>query len=238
MKSQHAFLVAVSALVVFAAARLAAGAPAPAAILSTTAITTSLSPSVYGQPVTFVATVGGAGGPPTGTVQFKTNGANCGNAATLSATGTASSAAVSGLGAGANTVTAEYSGDGRFSASRGTLAGGQKVNKADTATAVASFKNPSADGEPVPFTVMGAATAPGAGTPTGTVQLKTNSVNCGSAAALTAGQVLFAAVSGLGVGTNAVTAEYSGDGSFNASSRTLTGGQKVNKAPRGKAAGP
>lgn len=217
---------------------MAGNAPAAATTVSTTTVTTVLSPSVYGQSVTFAATVSGSGGTPTGTVQFRTNGANCGSAVVLSSTGTAGSAAVSGLGAGINTVTATYSGDSRFKTSSGTLTGGQTVNKADTTTAVASFKNPSPYGDPVNFTVMVSAKAPGSGTPTGLVQLKTNGMNCGRAVALSAaGTALCAAVSGLTVGTNTVTAQYKGDGNFNSSSGTLTGGQKVSKA-RGGTAGP
>ena len=63
---------------------------------TTTALGSSLNPSTYGQSVTFTATVSGEGGPPTGTVQFKTNGVNFGSAVTLSG-GSATSTAISTL---------------------------------------------------------------------------------------------------------------------------------------------
>jgi len=43
---------------------------------TSTVVGSSLNPSVYGQSVTFTATITGAGGTPTGTVQFKIDGSN------------------------------------------------------------------------------------------------------------------------------------------------------------------
>src|SRR5262249_37562259 len=55
------------------------------------------------------------GGPtPTGTVQFMVDGNNLGTAVPLAAGGTATSAAVSNLGAGTHNVVARYSGDLRY----------------------------------------------------------------------------------------------------------------------------
>ena len=162
---------------------------------TTTTLASSANPSVFGQPVTFTATVAAvapASGTPTGTVQFKTNGVNFGSAVTLSG-GSASSAAISSLAAGNYTVTADYSGDGGFNASSGTLAGGQTVNKANTSTAVSSSVNPSVSGQPVTFSATVTAVSPGAGTPTGTVQFKTNGVNFGSAVTLSGGSASSAA---------------------------------------------
>ena len=119
---------------------------------SSTAVTSSSNPSVYGQSgVTFTATVSdassGSTGTPTGTVQFQTNGVNFGSAATLSG-GSASTAALSTtLAQGSFTVTAAYGGDGNFSASSGTLSGGQTVIQAVTSTAVQSSSDPSAYGQ-------------------------------------------------------------------------------------------
>ena len=64
--------------------------------------------------------------------------------------------------------------------------------------------------------------SPGTGTPIGTVQFKTNGVNFGSAVALSGGSASSAAISSLAVGSYTVTADYSGDGSFNTSSATLS----------------
>ena len=66
--------------------------------------------------------------------------------------------------------------------------------------------------------------------PTGTVQFKTNGVNLGSAVALSGGSASSAAISSLAVGNYTVTADYSGDASFNTNSGTPAGGQTVSKA--------
>src|SRR5205823_462146 len=87
-------------------------------------VSSSANPSVFGQAVTFTATVSpvapGAG-TRSGTVQFKTNGVNFGSAVSLSG-GSATSVAVSSLSVGSvTTVTADYNGDGNFNSSSGSL---------------------------------------------------------------------------------------------------------------------
>jgi hypothetical protein len=112
-------------------------------IATATALASSANPSVYGQSsVTFTATVTGAGGgPPTGTVQFKTNGVNFGSAVTLSGGSATSGALPTTFRPGTCTVTADYSGDTSFMPCAGTLAGGQTVNpKALTVTATGPLK--------------------------------------------------------------------------------------------------
>ena len=94
---------------------------------TTTMVTSSKNPSVYGDSVTFTATVSPSAA--TGTVQFKIDGANFGSAVTLSS-GNATSGATSSLSASSHTVTAVYSGDASYGNSTGTLSGGQTVNKA------------------------------------------------------------------------------------------------------------
>jgi hypothetical protein len=160
-------------------------------------------------------------------VQFKTNGVNFGSAVALSG-GIGSSAALSSLAVGTATVTAVYNGDANFNASTNTLAGGQTVGKANSSTVVSSSVNPSVFGQAVTFNATVTAVSPGAGTPTGTVQFKTNGVNFGSAAALSGGSASSTAISSLAVGSYTVTVEYSGDSGFNASTNTLAGGQTVN----------
>ena len=82
------------------------------------------------------------------------------------------------------------------------------VNKASSTTAVSSSANPSVFGQAVTFSATVTAVAPGAGTPTGTVQFKTNGVNFGSAVALSGGSASSsAAISSLAVGNYTVTAD-------------------------------
>ena len=93
----------------------------PIKAASSTALTSSLNPSPMGSNVTFVATVGGNSGAPTGTVQFKTNGVALGGAVTLSASGTATNSTAL-LPAGTTTIAAEYSGDSNYLPGTNTLA--------------------------------------------------------------------------------------------------------------------
>ena len=91
-----------------------------------TSLTSSPSPSGVGQNVTFTATVSSGAGIPTGSVQFKVDGANFGSPVTLNAGGVAT-LQTSSLAAGAHTVAADYSGGSNFNVSSGTLANGQVV---------------------------------------------------------------------------------------------------------------
>ena len=98
---------------------------------TTTAVSSSVNPSDFGQAVTFTATVTSSAGTPTGSVQFKDNGTNLGPAVTLNASGVAT-VSTSLLTVGTHTITAEYGGATTFGASNGTLAGGQVVRPVPT----------------------------------------------------------------------------------------------------------
>lgn len=96
-----------------------------------TSVTASPNPAHFGDSVTFSATVANNFNhpslAPTGTVQFKDNGANLGspqNVADGAATFTTSS-----LDSSAHVITAEYSGDANYGASVGALAGGEAVQR-------------------------------------------------------------------------------------------------------------
>jgi hypothetical protein len=91
------------------------------------ALTSSLNPSNFNQSVTFSATVTSAAGALTGTIQFKIDGTNSGSPVALNGGGVAT-LSTSTLSAGTHTITADYSGDGNFAVSSGTLTGGQVVN--------------------------------------------------------------------------------------------------------------
>ncbi|MBD0369797.1 MAG: PQQ-dependent sugar dehydrogenase [Pyrinomonadaceae bacterium] len=94
---------------------------------TTTTVASSSNPSVFGQSVTFTATVTSASGTPTGAVQFKDGANNLGSPVALNASGVATFT-TSSLTVGTHTITAEYGGDSNFNASTGTLSGGQMVN--------------------------------------------------------------------------------------------------------------
>src|SRR5207253_1226750 len=92
-----------------------------------TALLASVNPSSFGQNVTFTARVSSGAGTPTGTAQFKDNGTNLGAPVALNLGGVAIFT-TSSFSAGTHTITADYSGDGNFLISSGTLSGGQAVN--------------------------------------------------------------------------------------------------------------
>jgi hypothetical protein len=90
---------------------------------TSTAVTSSVNPSVFGQSVRFTATVGSVApgaGTPTGTVTFFDGGSSIGTG-TLS--GGVASFTTSGLAVGNHAITASYGGDGDFNGSTGSLSG-------------------------------------------------------------------------------------------------------------------
>ena len=130
-------------------------------IATTTSVSSSANPSVFGQSITFTATVTGTG-TPTGSVQFVVGGSNFGSPVALSG-GSATSAATSALALGGHTVSATYSATGNFAGSSGSLGGGQTVNKANSNVTV-SGPGATVVGQSYNVTFSASAVAPGAGT--------------------------------------------------------------------------
>lgn len=181
-----------------------------------TTLISSANPSVYGQPVTFTATVQPV--PDGGTVTFAVDGAPLGGPVPVdTTTGRAVSASIATLPAGPHTVTAAYSGNANFAPSTAAPLT-QVVERAPVVTTITSSGNPALFGQPVTLTdtvcPSGASTAPAA-PPTGTVTIADGSVvlgtptlspgggsNC-SEASLTTSNLL--------PGVHDITATYSGD---------------------------
>lgn len=139
---------------------------------TTTLLMSSVNPSVFGEQVTFTATVSAnapGSGTPTGTVDFvdTTTATTICTAAAL-AGGTAT-CMVSNLVVGAHLVRADYVGDPDFTASMSALFV-QTVNQASSAITVLSKSvDPTVTGQPYTVNVTVSAVAPGMGEPTGTV---------------------------------------------------------------------
>jgi titin len=194
---------------------------------TTTAVTPSAGPSVFGQVVTFTATVtaNAAGAPtPTGTVQFVIDGQNYGTPVALF--GGTASISDAALAVGSHTVAALYSGDAGSAPSDDTAAPlSQLVNKASTTTTVASSANQSDYGQAVTFTATVTVNSPGSAllaNPTGSVTFYDNGTVLGSGTLSTTGGLTTATFTTtafqLAVGSHTITAAYtSGDGNFNAS---------------------
>jgi hypothetical protein len=96
-----------------------------------TSLVSSANPAIYGQPVTFTATISAMApstGTPTGSVQFSVNGSAVGSLVTPNSSGQATYTP-STLPIGTTTISAVYSGDSNFIGSTATALS-QTVNKA------------------------------------------------------------------------------------------------------------
>jgi hypothetical protein len=181
---------------------------------SITSLESSSNPSVFGQAVTFTATVtpgsSSTPGVPGGTITFFDGSTPIGNA-TLDSSGRAT-LTTSGLTVGSHQITAAYSGDDRFGFSNGTLS--QTVNTAGgnaTSTTITSSENPSIAGQPVSFVATVSAAS---GVPAGIVTFRIGSI---AATAILAGGQASITIPNLSPGSHAVTATYLGNTTFNGS---------------------
>jgi subtilase family serine protease len=191
---------------------------------TTTTVATSLSPTIAGASVTFTATVTSlASGTPTGTVTFLDGITSLGTGA-LNGSGMATFI-TSSLAVGSHSITAQYGGDTNFASSMSTALS-QVVNGKPTATTLASSLNPSIGGQSVSFTATVTSTA--GGTPTGTVTFSDGTTPLGAGALNTSG-VATLATSAPAVGAHLITATYTGDANYAASTSSAVG-QTVNVA--------
>lgn len=192
-------------------------------VATSTALTSSVNPSVFGQPVTFTATVTSSGGVPSGNVEFKDGAQLLG---TVALSGGVATLTTSKLAVGQHSITAVYVGNSNFDPSTSPVLT-QTVNKASTATFVTSSANPSVFGQSVTFTATVNVLAPGSGMPTGDVQFFDGATLLGTQM-LKAGKATFT-TSTLSTGIHNITARYVGNGNFNPSTSPALN-QTVNKA--------
>ena len=179
---------------------------------STTTITSSQNPSMHGLGVTFTATVTGASGTPTGTVDFEDGATVICDDVPLNGSGQASCGPLPSLSTADHSITAAYSGDSTYYPSASPILT-QTVNKAEAGASVASDHNPSTQGDGVTFT---ATVSSGGGTPTGTADFQSDGVDiagCGSVS-LIAGQATCGPITNLSVGNRTINVIYSGDANF------------------------
>jgi beta-lactam-binding protein with PASTA domain len=190
-------------------------APTP----TSTVLTSSRNPAASGQSVTITATVNGTS--PTGTVQFYYGGTALGAPAAL-AVGMASFT-TSSLPIGTDTISAVYGGDPSNLGSTSAPVS-EVISPHPSTTTVTSSLNPAIAGHLVTFTskVTGSS-------PTGTVEFLNGAASLGAPVALVSGVAAFT-TSSLSVGTDSITAVYSGDGS-NATSTSPILNETVSLAP-------
>ena len=191
-----------------------------------TTVVSSRNPSVFGQSVTFTASVLAAApgsGTPTGTVTFKNGAAILGNGTLASGKATFSTPA---LPPGPHSITATYNGSTDFNSSASAVLV-QTVSRVTTRTTLASSPNPSVFNQSVTFTTTVISVAPGTGTPVGTVTFKDGAAGLGTRT-LVAGKATFSTAA-LTPGTHSITVVYNGSTNF-ATSTSAVLPQTVNKA--------
>jgi hypothetical protein len=169
-----------------------------------TALSSSRSPSLVGQPVTFTATVSATYPtiPDGDLVTFLDANVILGSAPLA---GGVASYTTSSLSAKPHIIKASYAGSANFKPSTRTFT--QEVDKNATTTALVSSPNPSAYGQAVTFTATVASA--GASTPTGRVTFTDGTTTIGSAAV--SGGVASFKKPKLAVGSHSITVKYDGD---------------------------
>jgi Bacterial Ig-like domain (group 3)/PKD domain len=182
-------------------------------IASTTTVTSSSNPSVFGQSVVFTATVASSGTPLNGTVSFLDGTTTLGTR-TLNGSHSAS-LTISTLALGTHPITVVYSGNANITSSTSAILN-QVVNKANTTTTVATINNPSFYGQPITINAQVSAVSPASGMPTGTVTFKNGAVTLGSVNVDSTGNASFT-IASLPTATDVITAVYNGDTNFNTS---------------------
>ena len=187
---------------------------------TTLALTSSSPDAVYGQPLTFTATVSTTtgGGTPSGSITFSDslNGVpstlGTGTLTAGSTPGTAvATFSTSSLPYGYHTIGATYAGDTNTYTSA-YLYLGQVVHHATTTTTLSGAPNPGTTGQSVTFTATVTAGAPGGGTPSGTVSFMEGSTTLGSGT-LSGGVATFS-TSDLASGSHTIRALYNGSSNF------------------------
>jgi hypothetical protein len=171
----------------------------------TVTVTTS-GPSTYGSSVTITATVPTTA---TGTITITSGGQTLGSG-TVSAAGTVT-VSTSTLPVGADTITASYGGDANNNPNTGTTT--QTVSKATPTSTLTSSLNPAQSGVSVTFTD----TLPTG--VTGTVTFNNGATVIGTSP-VTNG-VATVSTSSLPIGSDTITATYSGDNNNSTSTATL-----------------
>lgn len=191
------------------------------AALTTTTLSTSVNPSVFGQQVSFTATLSPStpsAVTPTGAVTFSDGTTTLGSATISTGTAIFNTNSVT---VGSHSITAAYGGDSNFAPSTSTVLT-QVVNQAGTTTSLFASPNPSSFGQSVTLTAAVAVAAPGSGTPTGTVTFLDGPTALGTTALNSAGNATLSTVT-LSSGSHSLTAAYGSDTNFAAStSRTVT----------------
>jgi len=176
---------------------------------TSTSLSVSPNPTTAYSPITLSSVVSSQYGVPTGSVVFSAGSTVLATAA-LNANGRAV-AAVSTLGAGSYSITANYTADTRFQPSS-SPAVQETVTAANTTTVLTATPNPAVLGQAVTLTATVSASQGPAGL-SGTINFLDGSTVLGSAKLGTNNAASLTTAS-LSAGTHSLTASYGGSGSF------------------------
>ena len=191
---------------------------------TTTTLTSSSNPSVYGQTATLTATVTTTGNAGLGGTVTFTDGSNTlGTGNLINGVAVLSTLFTT---VGTHSITASYSGDAHSQASSGSV--NIIVTQDASNTSIGSLTNPSSYGQVVVFSAAVAAASPGSGTPTGSITFYDGATALGSTTL--SGGTASLSVATLTAGANSITAAYSGDTNFQANTSGPLS-QVVNLAP-------
>jgi len=181
---------------------------------TTTTVSSSLNPAIYGQTVTLSSAVSSASGLPTGTVTFYQGSTAVGNSTLVNRS---TSISVSMLVAGSQPITAVYQGCSAFGSSTSTQLS-QIVSPETTTTAMTSSANPARPGKRITFTATVASQFSGA--ITGSVTFLAGSQDLGTIPL--SGNRSSVTTSFASTGTYSVSATYNGDANNLGSMSTLS----------------
>ena len=182
---------------------------------SVSSVASSVAKSVFGQSVTFSATVSASApgaGRPTGAVTFKSGSTILGIGTLSTVKGvTTARFTTPGIAVGQSTITAVYGGDQDFKASTSKSIT-QTVGQASTKTALTASRNSITAGTVVDLTALVVPVAPGVGTPVDSVTFL-DGTNVLGTLALTDGTATLS-VTTLAKGKHTLTAVYFGESRY------------------------
>ncbi|MGU3643928.1 Ig-like domain repeat protein [Microbacterium sp. C23T] len=182
-----------------------------------TTLTSSVNPSVFGDSVTFTATVTSGGSPVTGgTVSFTDGATPLASNVPVDPNGMATFT-TSALGVGTHPLTATYSGTPAYATSSGSV--DQVVGLASTTTAITSSLNPSLAGQAVTFTAT--VTSGGSPVTAGTISFADAGSPLGGPVTVDMNGSATLTTSVLTAGTHPISATYSGTAALATSSGSV-----------------
>jgi hypothetical protein len=177
---------------------------------STTTVTASPNPAVYGQAVTYTATVTSSYGTPTGNVRIS-------DLRLVPLVNGVATITKNLVRAGTHDITASYQSDSDFARSTSAVYK-EVVTPSSTTTVLASSANPSSPGQTVTFTAT--VTSSAGVNPFGTVTFTAGSATLGTV--VLKDGVASVSTASLPEGSTLITATYNGADSFTGSSASLT----------------